>query len=342
MGELGKQFSETDEWLLQGYWGLLGVALIIYALSGGADYGAGVLSFLARGPEKQAIKDKIRHAIGPIWEANHVWLIFMIVVLFSVFSPAFAQICIGLHLPLSLILLGIVLRGSALIFRSYGLHRSATHFRWEWLFGVSSLMTPFLLGTVPAALCIGWAVGEDTVSLWLNPFVIASGFLCLCLLTMLAACYLIAESEGEVRAFFRREALIFQLLSGGASLITLFCAWYEAPHVVDTLLRSSLAYSVQLVAALCAAMIFASLYWERYRWLRLLAMTQITLVIFGWGAVMDGELIWGTFSLKQSVADPAILLPMSIAIGIGSLILFPALYFLFYVFKSAKHSALKH
>src|SRR5687768_10037530 len=88
-------------------------ALVLYALSGGADFGGGVWDLLARGPRAAAQREQIAHAIGPIWEANHVWLILVVVVLFAAFPPAFAAIATVLHVPLTLMLIGIVLRGSA-------------------------------------------------------------------------------------------------------------------------------------------------------------------------------------------------------------------------------------
>src|SRR5450432_3610702 len=114
--------------------GIMMIALNFYVLSAGADFGGGVWDFLASGPRRQAQRDLISHALAPIWEANHVWLILVIVLLFTCFPAAFSTIAIALHIPLSLMLIGIVLRGSAFIFRSYGSNHDAAQLRWGRVF----------------------------------------------------------------------------------------------------------------------------------------------------------------------------------------------------------------
>ena len=130
------------------------LALVIYALFGGADYGAGVWDLLARGPRATAQRELIAHAIGPVWEANHVWLIIVIVLLFTGFPSAFSAIMTTLHVPLSLMLIGIVLRGSAFTFRSYD-NSEVGKRRWNRLFSIPSVVTPILLGAVIGAIATG-------------------------------------------------------------------------------------------------------------------------------------------------------------------------------------------
>src|SRR5438477_649847 len=131
------------------------VALVLYALSGGADYGGGMWDLLASGPRARAQREAIEHAIGPIWEANHVWLILVVVVLFTAFPLAFAAIMTALHIPITAALLGIVLRGSAFAFRKYDARDDAVHRRWSTLFGSASFFTPFALGVSLGALASG-------------------------------------------------------------------------------------------------------------------------------------------------------------------------------------------
>ena len=130
------------------------LALVIYALFGGADYGAGVWDLLARGPRATAQRELIAHAIGPVWEANHVWLIIVIVLLFTGFPSAFSAIMTTLHVPLSLMLIGIVLRGSAFTFRSYD-NSEVGKRRWNRVFSIPSVVTPMLLGAVIGAIATG-------------------------------------------------------------------------------------------------------------------------------------------------------------------------------------------
>src|SRR6476659_10900712 len=126
------------------------VALNAYVLFAGADFGGGVWDLLASGPRRGRQRDVIAHAIGPIWEANHVWLILAIVLTFTCFSPVFARLGTILHIPLTLMLVGIVLRGSAFTFRTYDSQHDATQRRWGRIFASASVLTPVLLG-----ICIG-------------------------------------------------------------------------------------------------------------------------------------------------------------------------------------------
>src|SRR5213593_2091677 len=141
--------------------GIIFVALNAYALLAGADFGGGVWDLLASGPRKQRQRELIADAIGPVWEANHVWLILAIVLLFTCFPPAFARLGTRLHIPLSLVLIGIVLRGSAFTFWRYGGAGDGDEAQRYWgvVFAIASLITPLLLGTTVGAIASG-ALGE--------------------------------------------------------------------------------------------------------------------------------------------------------------------------------------
>lgn len=138
--------------------GIILVSLTAYVLLGGADFGGGVWDLLAAGPRRAEQRRLIAQAIGPVWEANHVWLILAVVLLFTCFPPAFARLAIVLHIPLTLVLIGIVLRGSAFVFRSYGGKRDIEA-TWGRIFATASLITPILLGVAVGAVASG-AVGE--------------------------------------------------------------------------------------------------------------------------------------------------------------------------------------
>src|SRR5216110_3853761 len=160
------------------------VALNAYAVLGGADFGGGVWALLAGGLRKERQRDLIAHAIGPVWEANHVWLILAIVLLFTGFPAAFARLGILLHIPLSLVLIGIVLRGSAFTFWRYGGETDAEQRHWAGTFAVASLITPVLLGVTVGAIASGAVSGERApgtpfftgyVAPWLTPFALSVG-----------------------------------------------------------------------------------------------------------------------------------------------------------------------
>src|SRR5712691_10751243 len=151
-------------------------SLILYALLGGADYGGGVWDLFAfgrRAPEQRAL---IAKAIGPVWEANHVWLILVIVILFTAFPPAFAAISTALHIPLTLLLIGIVLRGATFTFRAHDVQRDNVQRRWSLVFSIASIITPLLLGIVLGAIASGTIRVENGVVVsgflksWVAPF----------------------------------------------------------------------------------------------------------------------------------------------------------------------------
>src|SRR5207248_1277384 len=157
------------------------VALVLYALSGGADYGGGMWDLVARGPRARRQREAIEHAIGPIWEANHVWLILVVVLLFVGFPPAFAVIMTALHIPMTAVLVGIVLRGAAFVFRKYDRQEDRTHRRWSTLFGAASFFTPFVLGLCLGGLAsgqirvVGDRVTSGLLAGWTSPFAVACG-----------------------------------------------------------------------------------------------------------------------------------------------------------------------
>jgi cytochrome bd ubiquinol oxidase subunit II len=214
------------------------VSLTFYALLGGADYGGGVWDLFARGPRAKAQRELIADAIGPVWEANHVWLILVIVILFTGFPAAFGVIATALHVPLTLVLIGIVMRGSAFTFRAYDTKRDDVQRRWSLLFSVSSLVTPVLLGVTLGAIASGTIRVENGVVTsgffrsWLAPFPFAVGFFALALFAFLAAVYLTLEAEGrDLQEDFRRRALAAGAAVGVLALVVFLLSASGAPEV---------------------------------------------------------------------------------------------------------------
>src|SRR5690242_13033587 len=179
------------------WWGL-----IAYAVLGGADFGAGVWELLAVGKTSTGHRQLINRALGPVWEANHTWLIFLIVGLFNVFPPAFAALSIALFVPLSIVLIGIVLRGAAFVFSYYATDAQGPFAQW-WrrVFSVTSLITPFFLGASAAAVASGHLLAPDGTARadmfasWTSPFALAVGAMAIALCATLAAVYLTNEAH---------------------------------------------------------------------------------------------------------------------------------------------------
>jgi cytochrome d ubiquinol oxidase subunit II len=326
--------------------GIMLLALNAYVLLGGADFGGGVWDLFARGPRREAQRELIAHAIGPIWEANHVWLILVVVLLFTCFPPAFAAIVTELHIPLTLMLVGIVLRGSAFTFRTYDAQDDDVQRRWGLVFSLSSILTPAALGICIGALAKG-AVGEAGalgvvpfaarfVDPWANLFVLGVGLFSLALFAFLAAVYLTVEAGDDVglQRDFRRRALVSGVAVFACAFGTLALARTHAPRVVAGVMQSPAALPLQLATAATALLAFGALILRRYRVARLAAGAQVSLIVWGWGISQYPYLIPTTLTLHDAAA-PTITLRLTLyALAFGAVILVPSLAYLFRVFKA--------
>ncbi len=324
--------------------GLLALSLNAYVLLGGADFGGGVWDLLASGPRRERQRDLISHAIGPIWEANHVWLILAIVLTFTCFPPVFARLGIVLHLPLTLMLIGIVLRGSAFTFRTYGSEHDADQRRWGRIFASASVVTPLLLGICIGAVAAGRVGGpmeggfvERFVRPWLTPFSFAVGAFTLALFAFLAAVYLTMETrDPELREDFRRRALgaaVAVFLAAGIALLLALAG--GAPLVRRGLLGSAWALPFHLATGVSAVAVIAALWTRRYPLARIAAGLQVSLILWGWAASQYPYLLPPGFTVESAAAPPVTLRLVLGALVLGGLVLGPSLRYLFRVFKSA-------
>lgn len=309
------------------------IALTAYVLLGGADFGGGVWDLLASGPRRSRQRDLIEHAISPVWEANHVWLILAVVLLFTCFPTAFARLAIALHVPLTLVLIGIVLRGSAFTFRSYGGARDVER-TWGRIFAIASLVTPVLLGVAVGAVASG-AVREtgsgmrDTfvatyIQPWLTPFAFAVGFFTLACFAFLAAVYLTLEArEPDLQEDFRRRALLTGAVVCIAAALGLALAPVPVAHEL---------IAVSTGAAALAA--FWSLWTRRFRMARVAAAAQVALILWGWGLAQYPFLLPPNLTVAAAAAPSVTLRLVLVALALGAIVLVPSLYYLFRVFKS--------
>ena len=324
--------------------GILFLALNAYALLGGADFGGGVWGLLARGPRKQAQRDLIAHAIGPVWEANHVWLILAVVLLFTCFPPAFARLGIALHIPLSLVLIGIVLRGSAFTFWRYGGESDAEQRHWAATFAVASLITPVLLGVTVGAVASGAVSGAPApgtrfftgyVAPWLTPFALSVGAFALVAFAFLATVYLTLEAtEPELREDFRRRALGAGVALFGAALLVLVLSGSGAPRMRAGLIFAPWAVPLHLLTGAAAVAALSALWRRRYRVARLAAAAQVSLILWGWGISQYPYLLPPDLTVAAAAAPDVTLRLVLGGLALGAAVLFPSLYYLFRVFKS--------
>jgi cytochrome d ubiquinol oxidase subunit II len=323
-------------------WFVLGAGVVAYALTAGADFGGGIWHLVARGGRGPAQRRAVEHAIAPIWEANHVWLIFVIVGLFSSFPRAFAVICIALHIPLCLALFGIVLRGSSFVFYSYDLRARERTTGWARAFGVSSLVTPIFLGDCLGALSTGairWDghnVTSGYFAGWPTPFAVGTGVFAAFLFALLAAVYLTVDSEPEVQGDFRVRGLVLEAATGLVAACVFWLARTDAPALYSSLAESSHAILVQVATALSALTVIVMLFMRRYRLARVAVVLQVSLVVVGWGLSMRGAIVLPDVRLDNAGARPAVIRALVPALLGGTALLAPALVYLFRVFKKGQ------
>ncbi|MDP3500055.1 MAG: cytochrome d ubiquinol oxidase subunit II [Myxococcales bacterium] len=298
--------------------------LVLYVLGGGADFGGGVWDLLASGPRKDDQRALIERTIGPIWEANHVWFIFVFVLFFSAFPPAFATLTTALFTPLTLYAMGLVMRGSAFTFRHYD-SDPVRRRRFGALFSAASIGCPFILGAIGAAM-----VRERPLSLELDLFVVAGGFFMLALVAALAATYLaVAATDEAVREDFRRRAIVSLVVAGAASWLALAVAADVAPLLITRVGFGLPALAGTLLGFLAVAMQAT----RRYRAARFAVGALASTVVIGWAVAKGEVLVWGEHTLASSRAHPATLQVLLIASAVAAVLVMPSLALLFSVFS---------
>jgi cytochrome bd ubiquinol oxidase subunit II len=327
--------------------GIVWVGLTLYVLLAGADFGGGVWDLLASGERAQQQRELISAAIGPVWEANHVWLIFVLTGLLSAFPTVFADLSVALYLPFSLALVGIVLRGSAFAFRSHGEPDSAWQRRWTRVFGIASLVTPFVLGAAAGSIASGRirvANGEVRAGLlasWTSPLSLFAGLFALTICAYLAGTYLTVEAvqrrEDDLERDFRGRALVAGAVAGVLAAIGLALVRSEAPVLWEGMREAGLLFAV--TSAIAGAGSLICVWSRRYRMARAGAVIAVASVLFGWGVAQWPYLIVPDVTVTDAAAPDATLRVVVIGFAIGGAVLAPSLFLLFRIFKSAPAAA---
>ena len=333
--------------------GIIVLALNAYVLTGGADYGGGVWDLLASGDRRRDQRELIANSIAPIWEANHVWLIVVVVMLFTAFPAAFGALGIVLHIPLTLLLVGIVLRGSAFVFRSYASGNRPEARRWGLAFAIASVVTPVVLGTVIGAVASG-AVGRASQEIgkasfpdvfmwpWLSPFPIAIGLFALALFAFLAAVYLTIEARDPMlREDFRRRALGAALVVAASAGLALVLSMRAAPRVAAGVVTAPWSLLLHLCTGGAAVIAIGCLWVRRFPMARIATAAQVTLILWGWALAQFPFIIPMTLPIRRAAAPRITLELLVIGLAAGAVILLPSLRYLFRTFKSDAARAVK-
>lgn len=327
--------------------GIMLGAVVIYSLLAGADYGAGFWDLMCSGPRRDKQRELIAQAIEPVWETNHVWLILVVVLMFAGFAPAFSAICVGLAIPVFLILLGVVLRGSSYVFRAYFAGSVRTQLYWGKVFSISSSITPLFLGIVIGAISSDTVVLKSGISengflrTWLHPFPLVVGVLSLSLFAYLSACYLTVETDDPaLQEDFRSRALFSGFVSLLAAFATYVVAGNSAQEIRDGLSRVPYVWLVEACAAAAALIAFQALWSKHYFRARVAAAAQVGLIIIGWGVAQYPYLVRPDITIFTSSAPSNVLVDIEIACAIGGLVLIPSLFLLYLVFKANRKSVI--
>jgi cytochrome d ubiquinol oxidase subunit II len=309
--------------------------LVLYAVLAGADFGAGLWQLVSGpGPHGRAIRDHAHHAMAPVWEANHVWLIFVLTVTWTAFPLAFGSLASTLSIPISLAALGIIFRGLA-----YAL-QSATDVPQErrvidLAFAVSSILTPYMLGAAIGAIAsgrvpIGNAAG-DLVTSWVNPTSTLTGCLAVAVGAFLAAVYLAADAarlgEPGLQNAFRWRALASGAITGGLAVAGLVVMHHDTRHVYHGL-TTGYGLAAVIVAASAGIGTLALVWRSRFQPARVTAALAVAAIVAGWAAAQRPTVLPG-LTLHQAAAGRDTLIAVIVSVVLGGLILAPSLGLLF-------------
>jgi cytochrome d ubiquinol oxidase subunit II len=317
---------------------ILFVVIAAYALFGGADFGGGIWDLLAGSARRGAApRTLIEEAITPVWEANHVWLVFILVLLWTAFPPAFAAIMTALFVPLSLSLLGIVLRGAGFAFR-----HTAQRLRMQMLtgamFAAASLITPFFMGTVVGAVVTGQVPvhpAGNVLAAWTSPTAILTGFLFVAACAYVSAVFLVPEARQrghqDLMRYFSLRATAAGVVTGALAGATFAELSVSAPRVFARLTGIALPLVAISIAAGIAVLGMLWLRWYHSLGLRITAAIAVATVVWGWGIAQYPYLFPTSLSLEAGSAPTGSLVGEFVVAGLALLLVAPGFALLYYL-----------
>jgi cytochrome d ubiquinol oxidase subunit II len=315
---------------------ILWTGATLYAVFGGADFGGGFWDLLAGDAAKgERPRARIQSSLTPVWEANHVWLIFILVVLWTAFPEAFGAIMSTLYVPIALAAVGIVLRGAGFAFRK-SVQRLEYRRAMGAAFAISSVLTPFFMGTVVGAIAAGNVPADgngDAFSSWLAPLPLLTGALFVATGAYLAAIFLVADShragDKEMEGYFASRALAAGLVAGVLALAGIFALHADARYAYDRLIVEGLP--LVIVSVLCGFGVLALLLQRGRRGPRPLAIGAVVAVIWGWGVAQFPYLLPTSLKIGQAAAPGPTLDAVLIVFVIAAIVVLPALGLLYWL-----------
>ncbi len=320
------------------------LSILLYLLLGGADFGAGILELLTSQKNRERTQKTLYEAIGPIWEANHMWLIITIVILFVAFPTIYVEMSVRLHIPLTIMLVGIIARGTAFVFRHYDAVQDDMHIVYNRIYFISSILTPFFLGIVAGSVISGHidhhATGfvETYIDSWLNWFSMGVGAFVVSLCGFLASIYLIGEAQNpsDRRRFIvkARNMNIAAVVSGVAVYLA---AWADGIPLLNWVVGHPIGLTAVVLATLSLLLLWILIWKGRYVIIRVLAGFQVGMILLAIGNSHFPDFIIVTngsnFSLLHHQAPDLTMNALGWALIIGSVFILPALFYLYYIFQ---------
>jgi len=321
-------------------------AIVLYFLLGGADFGAGIIELFTSDNNKSRTRRTMYQAIGPIWEANHMWLIIAVVILFVGFPAIYSEMCTYLHIPLLIMLMGIIARGTAFSFRNYdAVKDDRTQALYNHIFVYSSFVTPLFLGIIAGSV-ISRQIDPSAsnylnayIFSWLNWFSVAVGFFTVALCGFLAAIYLIGEAteQFDVKRF-TKKAIIMNAAAVGFGGLVFLSAQIENVHLVHWMFGNPVSLTAVIAASLSLVLLWYLLSKGKTQVTRILAAFQVTMIIISVAyrhfpyfiMVKNGK----NLSLLSDHATAKTIDDLGWGLLIGSLFILPPLVYLFYSFRS--------
>lgn len=317
------------------------VGVLAYAVFGGADFGSGFFDLTAGGARRGAeLRTLVDHSIGPVWEANHVWLIYVLVMWWTAFPAAFAATMTTLWLPLMLALLGIVLRGASFAFRKYAATLGQARL-FGVVFAASSVVTPFFLGCVAGAIASGRVPAEgsgDLVDSWVSPTSLLGGLIAVGTCAFLAGSFLVADAARAGHDSLAGQLRLRTLVVGAVTGLVVFAALLpirdDAPTLYDGL--SGRALPLVVVSALAGLATLVLIWRRRYALARVTAVAAVAAVVLGWGVGQYPWLLVDEVKFADAAGATATLEALLVAVGLAGVLVLPALAYLFWLTQTER------
>lgn len=325
----------------------LWAAILLYLLLGGADFGAGIIELFTSRANKARTRRTLYRAIGPVWEANHMWLIITIVILFVGFPDIYATMSVNLHIPLTVMLLGIIARGTAFTFRHYDAVVDDMQHLYNRIFAWSSFITPLFLGII-AGSAVSGRIDPDAkdflsayVYSWLDWFSISVGLFTVAICGFLAAIYLIGETDSrEEKKMFISKALRLNIAAVVCGALVFVAAAYEEIPLLSWVFGNIYGTLAIFAATISLGLLWFLLYKGESKGIRILAGFQVTMILFTTTYRHFPNIVilknGGYLSLLEHAGHEKTIETLGWALLIGSIFILPALFYLIYSFQKKK------